>query len=174
MISATSHLSAPRPQFGPVYLRGPLLDIFWDANGCAVASVYLSGGQVQTHSSYAPPDCWGSLTGRTQTALGIGSVLLRTANLHDRDSVKLTLHPCQHAVAHLPCTRPPDPYPVSRPARPGPRDHISLTDSARSMPRQGVSRVADDDEAPIAAAAGGRCAGGARRPRTPPALPVDL
>jgi hypothetical protein len=42
------------------------------------------------------------------TALGLGVALLRTTNLHARDSVKLTLHPFQHASDFLAYTRSPD------------------------------------------------------------------
>ena len=71
------------------------------------AQWYLSGGRRQMHRAYAPLACWVILATGPQAAFMTGAEFLGPARHQVRASVTLT-HPCQHAAAHLPCTRPPD------------------------------------------------------------------
>jgi hypothetical protein len=85
------------------------------------AQRYLSGGHRQVHRAFAPLACRVVLARGPRAAFKDRAQLSGTAPRRLRDSVTLT-HPCQHAAAHLPCTRPPDALYVCRPARPGARD----------------------------------------------------
>ena len=71
------------------------------------AQWYLSGGRRQMHRAYVPLACWVILATGPQAAFMTGAEFLGPARHQVRASVTLT-HPCQHAAAHLPCTRPPD------------------------------------------------------------------
>ena len=71
------------------------------------AQWYLSGGRRQMHRAFAPLARWVILTTGPRAAFMNDAQLLGTAPRRFRSSVTLT-HPCQHAAAYLPCTRPPD------------------------------------------------------------------
>ena len=73
------------------------------------------------HRVFAPLACRVILARGPRAAFKDSAQLSGTAPRRLRDSVTLT-HPCQHAAAHLPCTRPPDALYACRPARPGARD----------------------------------------------------
>jgi len=88
---------------------------------------YLSGERRQMHRVYTSHACWVILVTGPQAAFMTGAEFSGPARHRVRASVTLT-HPCQHAAAHLPCTRPSDvPY-ARRPARdqPGGRDRRHL------------------------------------------------
>ena len=88
------------------------------------AQWYLSGGHRQMHRVFAPLACRVILARGPRAAFKDSAQLSGTAPRRLRDSVTLT-HPCQHAAAHLPCTRPPDALYACRPARPDARDRAS-------------------------------------------------
>jgi hypothetical protein len=71
------------------------------------AQWYLSGGHRQMHRVFAPLACRVILARGPRAAFKDSAQLSGTAPRRPRDSVTLT-HPCQHAAAHLPCTRLPD------------------------------------------------------------------
>jgi hypothetical protein len=65
------------------------------------------------HPAFAPLACRVILARGPRAAFKDRAQLSGTAPRRLRDSVMLTLHPCQHAASHLACTRPPD-FVVSR------------------------------------------------------------
>jgi hypothetical protein len=92
------HFAAPRPHFLQIHVQR-----------------YLSGGHGQMHCAFAPLPCrviLVSVSGPRASFKDIAQ-FSGTAPRRLRDSVTLTLHPCQHAESHLACTRPPD-FVVSR------------------------------------------------------------
>ena len=143
------------------------------------AQWYLSGGHRQMHRAYAPLACWVILATGPQTAFMTGAEFLGPARHPVRASVTLT-HPCQHAAAHLPCTRPPDvPY-ARRPvrARPGVSDRrylqafVITRAGTDTMPRRDEEDSIEEDTASAAARGDGRVSRFGTRARaamTPPA-----
>ena len=73
------------------------------------AQWHLFGGRRQMHRAYAPFVRWVILATGPQAAFMTCAEFLGPARHQVRASVTLT-HPCQHAAAHLPCTRPPDAF----------------------------------------------------------------
>ena len=105
------------------------------------AQWHLFGGRRQMHRAYAPFVRWVILATGPQAAFMTGAEFLGPARHQVRASVTLT-HPCQHAAAHLPCTRPPDACGSSldRPRNrldPGSRDRADA--GALVIPRAGTA-----------------------------------
>jgi len=111
------------------------------------------------HRVFAPLACRVILARGPRAAFKDSAQLSGTAPRRLRDSVTLT-HPCQHAAAHLPCTRPPDALYACRPARPGARDRAGAR--AFVTPRAGTNTTArrGEEEDEIVAGTSFGAAGG--------------